>query len=82
MTPGAVRMELYDRDVALSVVDGALKYSAPEGALTPALLAARPGNRRIPHHADWEIPQGQQMAPTAPAQPNDHVGFGCEHGEH
>ena len=38
MTPGAVRMELYDRGVALSVDGGALKYSAPEGALTPALL--------------------------------------------
>ena len=38
MTPGAVRLELYDRDVALSVDDGRLKYSAPEGALTPALL--------------------------------------------
>ena len=38
MTPGAVRLELYDRDVALSVDDGRLKYSAPEGALTAALL--------------------------------------------
>ena len=33
-------MELYDRDVALSVANGRLKYSAPEGTLTPALLAA------------------------------------------
>ena len=39
MTPGELRIELYNRDVALSVADGALKYSAPDGALTPELLA-------------------------------------------
>ena len=38
MTPSALRMEMYDRDVVLRVDDGHLKYSAPEGALTPALL--------------------------------------------
>lgn len=38
MTAGELRIELYRRDIVLSMADGVLKYSAPNSALTPELL--------------------------------------------